>query len=107
MTQSAILVVGADKRLNVWDLRARDPVRHVNNPHSGPTNSVAVSRSGALFATAGEDTTVKLWDWKSLRCLGEFAAHSAAVTKVAFSSDDAFLASVAEDGTMAMWAVKA
>jgi len=104
--QRALITVGLGNRINVWDVgRSNKPVRSVETVHQA-TMTVAVSHGGGLFATGGADAVVRLWDWNSMKCVGEFVGHSGCVNKVAFSADDATLVSVAEDGTMAVWDVE-
>ena len=75
--------------------------------HSGDVFSVAASPDGAMWASGGKDTTVRLWDVASRKPLAVLKGHEDEVTKVAFSPNGEFLASASEDGTVRVWAVKA
>lgn len=55
-----------------------------------------------LFATASFDTTVKLWDVETGKCLHTLS-HSDAVYSVSFSPDGDYLASGALNGVLNIW----
>lgn len=59
--------------------------------------ALAISPDGKLFASAGNDGRVQLWDPANGRKLRSLSTHRSAVTGVAFSSDGKRLISVGRD----------
>ena len=60
---------------------------------------------GTLFATAGEDTTAKLWNLRTGKEVLTLTGQSFALTGVAFSPDGTRLATSSGDGTVRVYAV--
>ena len=95
---------GDDGKVVVADLDG-GTVGGVLTGHRGPVNGVAVSRDGALLATAGKDGTVRLWDLparRELRVLGDGAGP---MRDLAFAPDDTLVAA-GWDGTARLWDVE-
>lgn len=72
--------------IDVFDT-ATSTRRVVIQGHSRLAPALAVSRDGLLFATAGEEGLIKLWDATTLRPLATFQPGSSTVVEVAFSPD--------------------
>lgn len=73
----------------------------------GAINSVAFSPDGRLVVTAGQDTTVGVWDASSGRQIHKMRGHTGAVLGVAFSRDGSRVASASQDRTARIWSVGA
>ncbi|HLK67037.1 MAG TPA: hypothetical protein VKU19_26570 [Bryobacteraceae bacterium] len=71
---------------------------------TGSIYGVAFSRDGKLFASAGDDASIRIWDPGSRQLIGEpLRGHTASVFAIAFSPDSKLLASTGDDGTVRLW----
>jgi len=74
--------------------------------HSESVMSVVFSPDGTTLASGSRDDTVRLWDVKTRRPIGEpLAGHGGSVASVAFSPDGTTLASGSSDHTVRLWDV--
>src|SRR6266536_2957316 len=71
--------------------------------HSGWVWAVGWSPGGKHIASAGEDTTVQVWDAANGRHTNTYLGHTGFVHAVAWSPDGKRIASASSDGTVQVW----
>lgn len=74
-----------------------------NKHHTSFVHSVAYSSNGSLFASAGADRKIYLYDGSSGDQTISLAGHEGSIFAVGFSSDSKSLASASADGTVRLW----
>jgi len=70
---------------------------------SGELNALAITAEGEHFISAGEDKTVRLWDYDEGICYYNGVGHSGAVSKVAISPNQQFIVSCGSEGGIFIW----
>ena len=73
--------------------------------HTGVVRAVAFSPDGKLLATAGQDHTVRLWDFAAGKELRRLTGHTDWALSAAFSPDGTRLATASSDQTVRLWDV--
>eukprot|EP00965_Chrysotila_dentata_P170015 5612217-Pleurochrysis_carterae.AAC.2 len=97
-----LVSVGQDKKMSFWHTSDRSPIESIGDG-IGEQHAIAANSTGTLFATAGADAKVRLWQYNPTALLLEGVGHSAAVLSLAFSPDDKQLVSVGDDGNVLVW----
>ena len=95
------LASGGYREVKLW--RRPREVPRLNIPDAGV--KVAVSPDGKWLATAGEDGTVKLWEFPDGKLARNFAAAQGPIAALKFSPDNAKLVCGSTDKSLSIWNV--
>lgn len=84
-------------------------IRTVEGSEDSEINTLAVSKDGDVFVSAGNDRLVKLWGYDDAQCYRVGQGHAGAVNKVACSHQVAIapnqqhVVSVGSEGAIFVW----
>ncbi|CAG5078350.1 caspase family protein [Parvicella tangerina] len=85
----------------LWSQKNGDFV--VQSGHSSEVTQLAFSHDGDIFASAGMDHNIILWELESGKQLRMLAGHRATINAIAFMPGDSILASCSNDSTIRFW----
>lgn len=102
-------------RVIIYDLHRKTPSVPSVRCHDDDINSVGyLDDCGNLFATGSDDSTIKVWDRRTMSsaqadsdematCVGGFTGHHQGITCVQGKGDSRFLISNSKDQSMKLW----
>ena len=108
---TAIMVVGEDSALTVWNVETRQQIDLLQG-HTGAITDAAFSPNGQFLATASQDRTAILWDvsrWPAggqATQLYQLTGHTASVNAVVFNAENTFLLTGSDDTNVIRWDVR-
>jgi WD40 repeat protein len=76
---------------------------HTLSGHSEPVTGIAVSLDANLIASAGQDTTIRIWNIAEQRREADLTGHRDWVRSIALTTDARFLVSGSWDGSVHIW----
>jgi WD40 repeat protein len=95
------LIAVDGRTVKVWNVQSGE--ERTLEGHSGNVMAVAVSPDGQSIASAGEDTTIVLWNTETWTRQRTLRGHTSMVMSLTFSRDNQRLLSGSRDGTVKIW----
>jgi small GTP-binding protein len=86
--------------------RTQSAEKVINFAYRANIFSYAFSSDGNRVFTGAEDSSVRLWDVATGRCLHVFEGHTSLVGSVAWSADQRYVLSASDDSTIRLWDIK-
>jgi WD40 repeat protein/serine/threonine protein kinase len=71
--------------------------------HDEEITAVAITPDGRFAMSGSKDSTLRLWELATAKCLRTFKGHEQGVTAVAVTPDGRFVVSGSEDKTLRLW----
>jgi len=105
-TEDTVMTVGGDRSITFWDIRQAKPINCIQNAHAADVSCVALANgysSSKRIATADAQSTLKLWDLNTFKCISQQNAYCGTINGIGFSNDDKQIVSVADDATIMLW----
>lgn len=107
LDDTTILSGSRDAHLNIWQ---NDELYKSLPAHNYTLNHIAVSPNRKLFATAGKDKSIKIFDASTFDLIkvidsGKTAMHTNSVNKLLWTSYHNYLISVSDDRIVMVWVI--
>lgn len=97
----ASLLASGNDDLLLWNTGEGQLLARI--PQPSWVTAVAFSSDGRTVASGHDDGSVRFWDVRSHRLVGDIAAHPKAVSAVAFTPDGERVATAGEDRVIRLW----
>ena len=98
-----LIAVGDNGLLQVWDATSGARVSQATEELEGDLHDVAISASGKLFATCGNDASVRIWQLPGCNQISQNRQHDYGVISVAWHPRRRRIASGGADKTIHIW----
>lgn len=100
-----VIATGTNRRISYWEVFDASLVRDIEGSSNGAVNSLSINSTGEVFATAGNDQIIKLWNYETGLPLATGTEHAAPIVTCKFSPCGRFLLSGSSDGAVIVWKI--
>lgn len=87
----------------IWDIRSRELIATAAGHLNGIVLSLSCSQDGNYIASAGNDGTIRIWNFKGGGSMGTLFGHFTECQSVSWKPGGLELASSGNDGTVKIW----
>lgn len=101
--ENQIITSGTDRKVVYWETYDGNQIRELDASSTGGINDLDIDADGKYFATGGDDTILKVWDYQLGEVVFQGIGHADAITGLKFSPDRKKLVSVSADGGVLVW----
>ncbi|KAK2746372.1 hypothetical protein FQN57_003254 [Myotisia sp. PD_48] len=101
---------GLDHKIFLWDLNGAGEKLKINVSEHDPTpkgSVYALSARGAILASGGPDSVVRIWDSKSGKLATKFVGHTDNVRSILINKDGDTVMTASSDQTVKLWSMTA
>ena len=101
---------GLDRRIRVWDLNGRGERLQINvgeDANNAKGSIYALSVRGAIMASGGPESIVRLWDANTGKRITKFVGHTDNVRAILISQDGETVMTASSDQTVKVWSLTA
>ena len=106
ITNTSSMPISAKQNLSAQDieqLMPKIPAKYTLQSHRATVTKVCFHPSYSLFASCGEDASIKFWDFDSGQLERTLKGHTATINDICFDNQGKFLASCSSDLTIKLW----
>jgi WD repeat-containing protein 48 len=103
---------GLDRKIKFWDLNGGgeklqiDVGEEGNNP-KGSIYSLSIGGEGAILASGGPESVVRVWDPRSGKRITKFVGHTDNVRSILVSEQGSMVLTASSDTTIKLWSLTA
>ncbi|KAL3497681.1 hypothetical protein ACH5RR_040413 [Cinchona calisaya] len=99
-----LATAGADRKVLVWDVDGGF-CTHYFKGHKGVVTCIMFhpNPNRLLLFSGSDDTTIRIWDLTSKKCVATLEKHQSAITSLAISEDGETLLSAGRDKVVNLW----
>ena len=106
ITNTSSMPISTKQNLSAQDieqLMPKMPAKYTLQSHRATVTKVCFHPNYSLFASCGEDASIKFWDFDSGQLEKTLKGHTATINDICFDNQGKFLASCSSDLTVKLW----
>jgi WD40 repeat protein len=99
------ILSGTQDNVNIFNAESGDLIKFIENPNEGNVWSICVSNDNKYLFTAGDDSTIKMFDFLTLKLLYSFNGHKQPIKSILITEDQKSIISGSLDETIKIWKI--